>query len=604
MNDAVAKLLERLPNVKRSGAGWAARCPAHDDKAPSLSIAEGDNGGAVVNCHAGCAPEAIVAAVGLTLADLFAQPAIVAQVHIHSNGSARPTKVRFPLVDPVTGDVLAYHWRHDYPNRPKDFRWQLPDGRWTLDERPVASLPLYRAHELVDAAPGSTVVVCEGEKATDAAIALGLVAVGTVCGAPAVPELAVFAPLAGHDVVLWPDNDENGRKQMAGVAARLAQLGIEARVAAWTEAPPKGDAADFREMGGTPAAAAALVAAAVPFDQAPAPAARFPLLTPAQVKRRPPPEFLVDGLLVRNTLAMLYAPPASFKSFLALGIALDVAAGRETLGRHVHAGSVLYISAEGSAGLSQRIRAWEVANGTTAPESCYFLLEQPQVLDHEQLAELAASIAALPEPPVLILIDTLARVVVGAEENSNKDMGLAIAAVDRLRRQTGACIWLIHHCGRNGAGPRGASAFDGALETIIEMKREGDVVALHCTKQKDAQDFAPIFLERRVISLVDQGAIGDSSMVLVPSERQIAILTGVAQQIASTLWETFGEDGATDSTWRKVCAAVADRSFYRAKRELLDTGYVASTNPGARGARFRCTVKYLEASGEYSEVTQ
>jgi hypothetical protein len=64
-------LLSRLEGVRKSGRGWIARCPAHTDKSPSLSIAESDDGKVLVHCFAGCSAYDVVTAVGLTLADLF-----------------------------------------------------------------------------------------------------------------------------------------------------------------------------------------------------------------------------------------------------------------------------------------------------------------------------------------------------------------------------------------------------------------------------------------------------------------------------------------------------------------------------------------------------
>ena len=71
---ACGRLLERLDGVKRTGEGrWIAKCPSHDDKNPSLSVREtGDR--LLLHCWAGCEVHAIVASVGLRLADLFAQP--------------------------------------------------------------------------------------------------------------------------------------------------------------------------------------------------------------------------------------------------------------------------------------------------------------------------------------------------------------------------------------------------------------------------------------------------------------------------------------------------------------------------------------------------
>ena len=67
----VDEFLSRLERVRQTGAGWIARCPATRTDA-SLSIGEGDDGRVLVKCHAGCMPEEIVAALGLRMADLFA----------------------------------------------------------------------------------------------------------------------------------------------------------------------------------------------------------------------------------------------------------------------------------------------------------------------------------------------------------------------------------------------------------------------------------------------------------------------------------------------------------------------------------------------------
>ncbi len=72
MSDPVAAILALLPDHKPAGSGqWIARCPAHDDHNPSLSIAQGDDGRVLLRCHAGCETAAVVAALGLAMRDLF-----------------------------------------------------------------------------------------------------------------------------------------------------------------------------------------------------------------------------------------------------------------------------------------------------------------------------------------------------------------------------------------------------------------------------------------------------------------------------------------------------------------------------------------------------
>jgi hypothetical protein len=62
-----------LESVKRSGSGWVAKCPAHADCSPSLSIRAGNDGRTLIKCHAGCATPDIVSALGLQLRDLFGE---------------------------------------------------------------------------------------------------------------------------------------------------------------------------------------------------------------------------------------------------------------------------------------------------------------------------------------------------------------------------------------------------------------------------------------------------------------------------------------------------------------------------------------------------
>lgn len=84
-------LLQHLNKVKRTKPGnWLACCPAHDDKSPSLSVRELDDGRILVHCFSGCSVEEILGAVGLTFSDLFPEKEIQ-----HGKPERRP----FPAVD-------------------------------------------------------------------------------------------------------------------------------------------------------------------------------------------------------------------------------------------------------------------------------------------------------------------------------------------------------------------------------------------------------------------------------------------------------------------------------------------------------------------------
>ena len=70
MSAPVERLLAMLPNAKRNGRGWMARCPAHDDRKASLRIAVTRDGRVLIHCHARCPTEAVVAGLGLEMSDL------------------------------------------------------------------------------------------------------------------------------------------------------------------------------------------------------------------------------------------------------------------------------------------------------------------------------------------------------------------------------------------------------------------------------------------------------------------------------------------------------------------------------------------------------
>ncbi len=89
MATPVERLLAKLPDAKQSGEGWSARCPGHDDRRASLSIHEGDDGRALVKCHAGCKVDAICAAVGLRMVDLMPSAEMLPKAS-KSTGNIKP----------------------------------------------------------------------------------------------------------------------------------------------------------------------------------------------------------------------------------------------------------------------------------------------------------------------------------------------------------------------------------------------------------------------------------------------------------------------------------------------------------------------------------
>lgn len=213
---------------------FCARCPAHQDRNPSLSVKEGDDGRVLLHCHAGCDSAEIVGAVGLRLADLFvskqaAQEHETVYDYMDEEGQLLFQVVRRP------GKKFAQ--RRPDPEAPGRFSWKLGDTRRVL----------YRLDRLIaerEARP--TVYICEGEKDVLALERAGALATCNPGGAGKWrPEYA--EQLAGlAEAIVVADRDEPGRKHARAVADSL-----EGRVGAVkiVEAAAGKDAADHLSAG-------------------------------------------------------------------------------------------------------------------------------------------------------------------------------------------------------------------------------------------------------------------------------------------------------------------------------------------------------------------
>ena len=188
--------------------GWDGRvmacCPAHEDNQASLSLREGDDGKALLFCHAGCQTPDVVAALGLEMKDLF-------------NTGGAGVVVQYYEYQAADGEMLYRVVRTD----PKGF-WQerREDGEWRKGLGDVERV-LYQLPELVAAGADTPLYVCEGEKDVDALRRLGLLATTLLGGANKWRD--EYLPyFEGRDVILVGDNDDPGRAHVAMLRDRLA----------------------------------------------------------------------------------------------------------------------------------------------------------------------------------------------------------------------------------------------------------------------------------------------------------------------------------------------------------------------------------------------
>jgi len=204
VSSPVADLVERL-NAKRSGSGWMANCPAHDDREPSLSISEGNDGRVLLTCLAGRDTNNVLRALGMTLRDLF--PAIRRR-----QNSSEPVAA-YDYTD-ETGQLLYQVCRFE----PKIFRQRQPDGNdgWIHNTKNVRRV-LYNLPAVIKS---QTVGIVEGEKDANALIEIDIVAT-TNCGGAGKWRDEYSETLRGKDVVIFGDDDEPGQKHLKQVVESL-----------------------------------------------------------------------------------------------------------------------------------------------------------------------------------------------------------------------------------------------------------------------------------------------------------------------------------------------------------------------------------------------
>lgn len=310
---------------------------------------------------------------------------------------------------------------------------------------------------------------------------------------------------------------------------------------------------------------------------------RVPLLKLAALREASAAvRWLVKHVVPADSIGMLFGGSGTFKSFIALDAALHVAHGMPWLGRKTAQGPVVYIAAEGGAGLWSRVHAWHRARNLSwsvaplyvVPAALDLTADAWQVVDAAQL---------LGVTPSLVVVDTLSQTYAG-EENSANEMAAYLRELGARFRGLWACsVMIIHHSGHQATErPRGSSAIRANLDYLLGVSRdEKEMLAtVNCLKQKDGELFDDATFSMKVEQLGDDED-GDPVTSLVAyhlsSEDEImraqqgeqAAGRGGRQQIFMTLVQ----NGMEEKTLRKAFyeelgvtdADVRKKAYYRAR---------------------------------------
>lgn len=315
--------------------------------------------------------------------------------------------------------------------------------------------------------------------------------------------------------------------------------------------------------------------------------------------------YLVKGWLGQGAASTVYGESNVGKTFLALDIGLHVAAGEKWHGNRVAPGLVIYGAAEGGRGIVNRLEAFKRDKPDLAKAAADRFMLLPLTLDLCAPGDAQAFVEALGDlRPALVVIDTLARSMGAGDENTAKDMGQFIANVDFIRAETGAHVLVVHHSGKDTTrGARGSGSLRGAVDTEIELTRDGAVITATTRKQRDMPGEAEFHYTLRSVFLgYDEDGDAVTSCVVEPTDeappKRGPKISGQAKIALQAFGDALAHHGVTKTGdmfptdrqcvsldhWRTFCdrhsLTEADNltsrrtAFFKAKNRLQEAGMI------------------------------
>jgi putative DNA primase/helicase len=554
------EFLSRLDHVRPIKGGWQARCPAHPDKKPSLSITEKD-GKTLVKCHAGCETGAILAALELKMSDLY-------RASSRSEASRR-IAATYDYTD-EQGKLLFQVVRFE----PKGFQQRRPDGdggwTWSLDgvRRVLFNLPAVMK--------AGAVLICEGEKDCLTAQTLGLPATCNPCGAGKW-RAEYSESLRGKRVVIICDSDSPGVAHGKEVARSI--IGVAASVCLIEALPQSKDLTEWVEKGGTGRELTALVGRTRELTaedavkwQSTKPANGFTLTRLGDLLKRPdtPVDYVWGGCLVAGTVSAVVSKPKVGKSTLARNLCLAVSRGDDFLELPTKQGECIYLALEE--------REEDVRNDFRAMGA-----DGSEPISVHAAAAPADGIRALCDlveerRPRLVVIDPLFRLARVRDEKAYAETYSALGPLIDAARESGTRVMFVHHSGKGLKAdavdsPLGSTAIAGAVATLIVLKRTEAYRTME-TRQRTGQDMA------------------ETVMQFDPQAKRLSIGGTREQAETDTLSEEIAEflrSTAESRTEPDITEAVEGKTKFvrRALRRLVEQGRVSREGGGKRGDPYR-----------------
>lgn len=297
-----------------------------------------------------------------------------------------------------------------------------------------------------------------------------------------------------------------------------------------------------------------------------------------------PVRWLVKRWIQQEALIMVHGPSGGGKTFAVLDWALHMAGGVENWnGYKVKPGPVVYLAGEGHQGLRSRVAAWKQhhnvqrLNMWLSKAGCDLNTNEGRqtVIDH---------VRTLPEKPLLIIVDTVHRFLLG-DENSAVDVRTMVESCAILTREFGATVILVHHTGVSEEAQhraRGSSAWKGALEVEISVvPGEAGALQLVQRKAKDSEVADPICARLQSVEIagwIDEDGDPVSSAIIKTEDAPEIVKKSkkpskieIHQKLFTQAWMAHGETLSDGSD----CLVYLSRDGF--KRHLETIGFAPNT---------------------------
>jgi hypothetical protein len=244
-------------------------------------------------------------------------------------------------------------------------------------------------------------------------------------------------------------------------------------------------------------------------------------------------KWLVKHVIPDNSIGMFFGASGTYKSFIALDFGFHMAHGLPWLDRKTRGGAVVYIAAEGGAGLWNRIRAWHLDRKLAIGSIPFYVCPVAVNLGEESsVLAVQKAILDLGIEPRMVVVDTLSQTFAG-DENKREEAAAYLRSLGAQIRARFACtVLLIHHTGHStNERPRGSSAFIADLDFLFGVfkEKEDPIATMECLKQKDGDKIENLNFQC-VRHVLDHDEDGDeiTSLAAIYTNQVSALVAAVA----------------------------------------------------------------------------